>query len=94
MELCRRVIRVNMSKERIEKGKIAELNLPKTIQDYLEYKERRTAVVPTVCDVESTATSASSAAATAAASTHPAAAAVSDARSGGVTASQTIAATS
>merc|ERR1719510_2942967 len=42
MDLCRRVIRQTISKERIEQGKIAELNLPKTIKDYLEYKDRRT----------------------------------------------------
>lgn len=41
MDLCRRVIRQNINKERIEKGKISELNLPKTIIDYLEYKDRR-----------------------------------------------------
>ena len=40
MDLCRRVIRQNINKERIERGKIAELNLPKTIIDYLEYKDR------------------------------------------------------
>ena len=93
MELCRRVIRVNMSKERIEKGKIAELNLPKTIQDYLEYKERRTAVVPSVCDVDTTVTSGGSSSAAAASTASAVQAAVADARSG-VTASQTIAATS
>jgi SPRY domain-containing SOCS box protein 1/4 len=42
MDLCRRVIRQTISKERIEEGKISELNLPKTIKDYLEYKDRRT----------------------------------------------------
>ncbi len=42
MDLCRRVIRQQISKERIEQGKIAELNLPKTIKDYLAYKDRRT----------------------------------------------------
>ena len=41
MDLCRRVIRQNINKERIERGKIAELSLPKTIKDYLEYKDRR-----------------------------------------------------
>jgi len=41
MDLCRRVIRQTINKERIEQGKIAELNLPKTIKDYLEYKDRR-----------------------------------------------------
>merc|ERR1711936_1334032 len=42
MDLCRRVIRQTINKERIEQGKISELNLPKTIKDYLEYKDRRT----------------------------------------------------
>ena len=41
MDLCRRVIRQNVKKERIEKGRIAELNLPRTIKDYLEYKVRQ-----------------------------------------------------
>ena len=40
MDLCRRVIRQNITKERIEQGKIDELNLPKTIKDYLAYKDR------------------------------------------------------
>ena len=31
--------------ERIEQGKIAELNLPKTIKDYLEYKDSAVADV-------------------------------------------------
>ncbi len=43
MDLCRRVIRQNISRERIDKGKISELSLPRTIKDYLEYKDRRTA---------------------------------------------------
>ena len=43
MDLCRRVIRQNINKERISQGKISELNLPKTIKDYLEYKDRTTA---------------------------------------------------
>jgi len=43
LDLCRRVIRQTITKERIEQGKIAELNLPKTIKDYLEYKDRRVA---------------------------------------------------
>ena len=43
MDLCRRVIRHNINKERISQGKISELNLPKTIKDYLEYKDRTTA---------------------------------------------------
>jgi hypothetical protein len=41
MDLCRRVIRQNITKERIEQGKIDELNLPTTIKDYLSYKDRR-----------------------------------------------------
>lgn len=41
MDLCRRVIRQNINKERIEQGKIEELNLPNTIKDYLAYKDRR-----------------------------------------------------
>ena len=43
MDLCRRVIRQNINKERISQGKINELNLPKTIKEYLEYKDRITA---------------------------------------------------
>lgn len=69
MDLCRRVIRVNINKERIEKGKISELNLPKTIQDYLEYKERR------LSNAAATTTSPSSSSTTEAASTAGAAAA-------------------
>ncbi|CAB4057455.1 SPSB1_4 [Lepeophtheirus salmonis] len=38
MDLCRRIIRLNITKERIEQGRIAELNLPQTIKDYLTYK--------------------------------------------------------
>jgi SPRY domain-containing SOCS box protein 1/4 len=41
MDLCRRVIRQNVNKERIEQGKINDLNLPTTIKDYLAYKDRR-----------------------------------------------------
>ena len=41
MDLCRRVIRQNITKERICEGKIDELNLPTTIKDYLAYKDRR-----------------------------------------------------
>jgi len=40
MDLCRRVIRQQITRERIEQGKIEELNLPKTIKDYLAYKDR------------------------------------------------------
>ncbi len=41
MDLCRRVIRQNVNKDRIEQGKINDLNLPTTIKDYLAYKDRR-----------------------------------------------------
>ncbi len=41
MDLCRRVIRQNISRERIDKGCISELSLPRTIKDYLEYKDRK-----------------------------------------------------
>ena len=41
MELCRRVIRQNLTKERIAEGKIDSLVLPKSIKEYLEYKDRR-----------------------------------------------------
>lgn len=44
MDLCRRVIRQNINKERIEQGRINELNLPKTIKDYLAYRDRRPAL--------------------------------------------------
>ena len=40
MDLCRRVIRQHITKDRIAAGKIEELNLPKTIKDYLAYKDR------------------------------------------------------
>ena len=43
MELCRRVIRQNLTKERIAEGKIDSLVLPKSIKEYLEYKDRRPA---------------------------------------------------
>ena len=43
MDLCRRVIRQNINKERIEQGKINELNLPTTIKDYLAYKDGKQA---------------------------------------------------
>merc|ERR1711976_485276 len=42
MDLCRRVIRQQVSKEGIQQGKINDLNLPKTIKEYLAYKDRRT----------------------------------------------------
>eukprot|EP00096_Caligus_rogercresseyi_P011530 TRINITY_DN454_c0_g1_i1.p1 TRINITY_DN454_c0_g1~~TRINITY_DN454_c0_g1_i1.p1 ORF type:complete len:538 (+),score=197.55 TRINITY_DN454_c0_g1_i1:275-1888(+) len=38
MDLCRRIIRLNVTKERIQQGRISELNLPQTIKDYLTYK--------------------------------------------------------
>ena len=46
MDLCRRVIRQQITKERIEQGKIDELNLPKSIKDYLAYKDRVRATLP------------------------------------------------
>ena len=45
MDLCRRVIRQQVTKERIEQGKIEDLNLPKSIKDYLAYKDRVKATV-------------------------------------------------
>lgn len=41
MDLCRRVIRQNVTKTRIEQGYLEKLNLPKSIKDYLQYKDRR-----------------------------------------------------
>lgn len=41
MDLCRRVIRQNVGRDRIDQGKIQELNLPNTIKEYLAYKDRR-----------------------------------------------------
>merc|ERR1711976_697011 len=47
MDLCRRVIRQNITKEGIQQGKINDLNLPKTIKDSLAYKDRvRTTTAP------------------------------------------------
>ena len=40
MDLCRRVIRQRINKDRLEQGRINELNLPNTIKDYLVYKDR------------------------------------------------------
>nr|ACO15582.1 SPRY domain-containing SOCS box protein 1 [Caligus clemensi] len=40
MELCRRVIRMNITKEGLKRGLISELNLPQSIKDYLAYKRR------------------------------------------------------
>ena len=36
MDLCRRVIRQNLTKERIADGKIDSLVLPRSIKEYLE----------------------------------------------------------
>ena len=42
MDLCRRVIRQQVGKQNIDRGKLeSELNLPKAIRDYLQYKDRR-----------------------------------------------------
>jgi hypothetical protein len=41
MDLCRRVIRQNVTKNGIAEGKIDSLALPKSIKEYLEYKDRR-----------------------------------------------------
>lgn len=41
MDLCRRVIRQQVGKSGIERGKIDQLNVPKAIRDYLQYKDRR-----------------------------------------------------
>jgi len=41
MDLCRRVIRQQVTKTRIEQGYLDKLNLPKSIKDYLQYKDRR-----------------------------------------------------
>jgi len=41
MDLCRRVIRQQVGKTGIERGKIDQLNVPKAIRDYLQYKDRR-----------------------------------------------------
>jgi len=40
-DLCRRVIRQQVSKPRIEQGYLDRLNLPKPIIQYLQYKDRR-----------------------------------------------------
>ncbi len=71
MDLCRRVIRQNISRERIDKGRIAELSLPRTIKDYLEYKDRKTvaasaSAASAAAAAASTASAAAAAAATAA----------------------------
>ena len=41
MDLCRRVIRQQVSRPRIEQGHLDRLNLPKPVKEYLQYKERR-----------------------------------------------------
>jgi len=41
MDLCRRVIRQQVSRPRIEQGHLDRLNLPKPIKEYLQYKDRR-----------------------------------------------------
>ena len=55
-DLCRRVIRQNLTKERIADGKIDSLVLPRSIKEYLEYKDRR----PGLTSAASTVTSAGS----------------------------------
>merc|ERR1712096_6184 len=42
MDLCRRVIRQQVGRPNIDQGRLDDLNLPKAIRDYLEYKDRRT----------------------------------------------------
>ena len=51
MDLCRRVIRQQVSKPRIEQGYLDKLNLPKPIKDYLQYKDRRYIRYILICDV-------------------------------------------
>lgn len=41
MDSCRRVIRQQVGKTNIERGRLEELNVPKAITDYLQYKDRR-----------------------------------------------------
>lgn len=40
MDLCRRVIRQQIGRPNIDQGNINRLNIPKTIKQYLEYKDR------------------------------------------------------
>ena len=61
MDLCRRVIRQNIARERIDKGRISELSLPRTIKDYLEYKDRKTDSGSTAAATATTATGAATA---------------------------------
>lgn len=41
MDLCRRTIRQQVGKASIERGRLEELNVPKAIRDYLQFKDRR-----------------------------------------------------
>ena len=41
MDLCRRTIRQQVGKANIERGRLEELNVPKAIRDYLQFKDRR-----------------------------------------------------
>ena len=41
MDLCRRTIRQQVGKANIERGRVEELNVPKAIRDYLQFKDRR-----------------------------------------------------
>jgi len=41
MDLCRRVIRQQVGKGNIERGRLDDLSVPKAIRDYLQYKDRR-----------------------------------------------------
>lgn len=42
MDLCRHVIRKQMTQERLKKGRADELGLPKSVKEYLTYREHRT----------------------------------------------------
>ena len=53
MDLCRRVIRQNLTKERIAEGKIDSLVLPRSIKEYLEYKDRRPGLTSAATSVTS-----------------------------------------
>ena len=55
MELCRRVIRQNLTKDRIAEGKIDSLVLPKSIKEYLEYKDRRPAAAAAAANAQQAA---------------------------------------
>jgi len=41
MDLCRRVIRQQVGRASIERGRLEDLSVPKAIRDYLQYKDRR-----------------------------------------------------